>query len=76
MDINKLVGETLKKKILAKGFNYSTFAEKVGIGQSYVSKIINGESKNLPLATLERLVVPLEISVADFLQDVEKKKVS
>ena len=73
-EMNDLIGELLKEKILAKGFNYSTFAEKVGFKQSYISKIINGDVKRLPVETLQRLVEPLEMTVIGFLQEVEKKR--
>ena len=73
-NLNMMIGELLKERILAKGYNYSTFAERVGFKQSYISKIINGDVKRLPIETLERLVEPLEMSVVGFLQEVEKKK--
>ena len=71
MKLSQLIGQTLGEKIVEKGFNYSTYAVKVGFSQGYVSKIINGDAKKVAIETLEKLVIPLEMTVNQFLEEAE-----
>jgi DNA-binding Xre family transcriptional regulator len=74
MTSSELIGKVLGDKIVETGANYSQFAKKVGLSQSYMSKIINGESTDIKLKTLEKIVQALQMTVSDFMQEVEKKK--
>ena len=51
----------------------TVYAEKAGVTQGYISQVVNGDIKGVKLETLEKLVTPLEITVSDFLKEVEKK---
>lgn len=74
MDLSELIGDVLREKMLELGLNNTTYAEKVGYRQSYISKVVNGKSTNIPVKTLERLVNALDMSQADFWAEIEKKK--
>lgn len=74
MNLSVLVGQTLKEMIAEKGLTYTVYAEKAGVTQGYISQVVNGDIKGVKLETLEKLVTPLEITVSDFLKEVEKKK--
>ena len=74
MNLSVLVGQTLKEMIAEKGLSYTVYAEKAGVTQGYISQVVNGDIKGVKLETLEKLVTPLEITVSDFLKEVEKKK--
>lgn len=76
MKLVELIGQTLREKITEQGYNYSTYAEKVGFTQGYISQIVNGNAKKLPIETLEKLVIALEMTISDFWAEVEKKKTS
>lgn len=73
-EISRLIGQVLKDKIQEKGLNYYQFAEEAQVTHGYVSKVVNGNIKSIGIDTLEKLVRPFDISVIDFLNDVEKKK--
>lgn len=74
MNLSVLAGQTLKEMIAEKGLTYTVYAEKAGVTQGYISQVVNGDIKGVKLETLEKLVTPLEITVSDFLKEVEKKK--
>ena len=74
MNLSNLVGQVLKEMISARGFTYTVYAEKAGVTQGYISQVVNGDIKGVKLETLEKLVKPLEITVSDFLREVEKKR--
>ena len=74
MNLSNLVGQVLKEMISARGLTYTVYAEKAGVTQGYISQVVNGDIKGVKLETLEKLVKPLEITVSDFLREVEKKK--
>ena len=74
MNLSGLVGQTLKEMIAAKDMTYTVYSEKAGVTQGYVSQVVNGDIKGVKLETLEKLVKPLEITVSDFLKEVEKKR--
>ena len=75
MNLSNLVGQVLKEMISARGLTYTVYAEKAGVTQGYISQVVNGDIKGVKLETLEKLVKPLEITVSDFLREVEKKGV-
>lgn len=74
MNLSNMVGHLLKEMISARGLTYTVYAEKAGVTQGYISQVVNGDIKGVKLETLEKLVKPLEITVSDFLREVEKKK--
>ena len=74
MNLSNLVGQVLKEMISERGLTYTVYAEKAGVTQGYISQVINGDINGVKLETLEKLVKPLEITVSDFLREVEKKK--
>ena len=74
MTISRMIGDLLKEKIQEKGINYVQFAEEAEVTHGYISKVINGNIKSIGIDTLEKLVRPLNMSVTEFLQEVEKKK--
>lgn len=74
MNLSNMVGQVLKEMISARGLTYTVYAEKAGVTQGYISQVVNGDIKGVKLETLEKLVKPLEITVSDFLREVEKKK--
>ena len=74
MNLSNLVGQVLKEMISERGLTYTVYAEKAGVTQGYISQVVNGDINGVKLETLEKLVKPLEITVSDFLREVEKKK--
>ena len=74
MNLSNLVGQVLKEMISARGLTYTVYAENAGVTQGYISQVVNGDVKGVKLETLEKLVKPLEITVSDFLREVEKKR--
>ena len=72
--ISEAIGEVLRDKILQKGFNFMSFAELAGVTHGYVSKVVNGNIKSIGVGTLEKMMIPLEMNVSEFMMEVEKKK--
>ena len=76
MTIAQLISEVLQEKMIEKGFKTLTaFAEASGVSQSYLSKIFNKEKPaEVSPSVLAKLVIPLEMTLSQFFEAVEKKK--
>lgn len=74
MELHELIVDTLKEKIQTTGMKYKEFADKAGYQQSYISKIINGNVQKIGIDTLEKLLIPLEMTLTEFFAEVDKKK--
>jgi len=61
-------GTLLRKIRLSKGLTQAQVAERIGEGQSYVSKYENGEQR-LDLVELEMICISLDIKLIDFVRD-------
>lgn len=76
MTLNQAIGEVFREKLTLLGMKTAEFAEKAGVSQGYVSKLVNGKFKSIGIDTMMRLVAPFGISIDQFLHEVEKKKSS
>lgn len=61
-------GTLLRKIRLSKGLTQAQVAERIGEGQSYVSKYENGEQR-LDLLELERICISMGVKLIDFVRD-------
>lgn len=59
------IGKRIREIRKCKGVTASRLAEQIGVAQSFVSGIENGQKK-CPLETLDAITTALEISLADF----------
>ena len=66
----KNFGERLREHIKTSGRTQADAARECGIGESHMTRILNGE-KDISLMTLHRLWVHLEFSIEDLLADEE-----
>ncbi|UXS59870.1 helix-turn-helix transcriptional regulator [Staphylococcus ureilyticus] len=53
-----------KKLMFIKGFNVSSFAEKIGVGVSYLSQILNGKKSPSPKLA-KKIAETLEVEIED-----------
>lgn len=75
MNLPELIRDVIKEKMKEKGFKTLTaYSKASGVSQSYLSKIFD-ESKSVDIttSTLEKLIKPLEFTLSDFFEEVEKK---
>ncbi|WP_045122281.1 helix-turn-helix domain-containing protein [Pseudomonas fluorescens] len=61
-------GTLLRKIRLSKGLTQAQVAERIGEGQSYVSKYENGEQR-LDLLELEKICISMDVKLIDFVRD-------
>lgn len=61
-------GTLLRKIRLSKGLTQAQIAERIGEGQSYISKYENGEQR-LDLLELEKICSSMGINLIDFVRE-------
>jgi len=67
MQLEKLIGARLQAVRVSKQIKQETAAQKLGISQSRLSRIENGQLLNISLAVIMAYCRLLEISVIDIL---------
>ena len=66
MDVRERLGQNLRRLRLAKGWSQEAYADEAGIHRTYVSDIERG-ARNPTIAIVEKLAVPLGVTVSDLL---------
>ena len=66
MDVRERLGQNLRRLRLAKGWSQEAYADEAGIHRTNVSDIERG-ARNPTVAIVEKLAVPLGVTVPDLL---------
>ncbi len=66
MGIYSLVADRIRELCLERNITPNALSYLVGISQSTVKSILNGESKNPGIVTIKKLCDGLEISIVEF----------
>lgn len=65
-DLQRIVGENLRRHRLDRGYSQEAFAESMGVHRTYLGAVERGE-RNLTLQTLERIADFLEVDPRELL---------
>ena len=68
-ELNKHIAYVVKQLRQKQGLSQESLAERCGLDRTYISGIERC-SRNITIASLEKLVSALNISTADFLREV------
>lgn len=74
MELRDLIRDTLKEKMAEQFKTLTAFAKASGVSQSYLSKIFGETAVDISPTILSKLLAPLQISLSQFFEEVEKKK--
>lgn len=74
MELRELIRDTLKEKMESQFKTLTAFAKASGVSQSYLSKIFGESAVDISPTILSKLLTPLQISLSQFFEEVEKKK--
>jgi transcriptional regulator with XRE-family HTH domain len=66
-DLQRRVGENLRRYRLKKGLSQEAFADFLGVHRTYMGGIERGE-RNLTLRSLERIAAAIELDPLDLLR--------
>lgn len=72
-DLQRRVGDHLRRIRLARGYSQEAFAEIVGVHRTYMGGLERGE-RNLTLRSLERIAETLEMDPLDLLKPSRRSK--
>ena len=75
MDMQELVKNRIIELCAKKRWAYNALAVYSGIPRSTLKNIVNGKSGNTGIVTIKKLCDGLEISVADFFNTDEFRKI-
>ncbi|PQJ10119.1 transcriptional regulator [Flavipsychrobacter stenotrophus] len=73
MDIKLKVGQRIKELRLQLGLSQEALANKADVDRTYMTDVENGR-RNISVEVLERIIMALEISYADFFNAKEFMK--
>lgn len=73
MSIKVKVGQRIKTLRTQLGISQEALANKAGIDRTYVTDVENGR-RNIAIENLEKLILALNVSLADFFNSEEFKK--
>lgn len=73
MDIKQKVGQRIKELRKDLGYSQERLANEAEVDRTYVTDVENGR-RNISVEVLERLLIGLKISFADFFSSKEFKK--
>jgi transcriptional regulator with XRE-family HTH domain len=68
-EIQRRLGEKIRKLRLDKGFSQQSFADECGLHRTYMGSVERGE-RNLTLKTLQTVAKALGLTVADLLKGI------
>jgi|APFre7841882724_1041349.scaffolds.fasta_scaffold340710_1 transcriptional regulator with XRE-family HTH domain len=70
------IAEILAKKLEEKGWSQNRLAQKSGVTQVQVNRIVRGLTVNVQLETLRALARALDCATVDLLPDQDKRRYS
>lgn len=70
-DLQRLLGENLRRYRLARGLSQEAFADVVGVHRTYMGGLERGE-RNLTLRSVERIASLLDLDPVELLLPPEK----
>lgn len=70
-DLQRLLGENLRRHRLARGLSQEAFADVVGVHRTYMGGLERGE-RNLTLRSVERIASLLELDPVELLLPTER----
>ena len=68
--LSHTVGSRIRSYRLQKGLTQEALAEKAELHQTYIGQVERGE-KNLTLASLEKILAALNVTFAEFFENIE-----
>lgn len=74
MSLRELIRDTLKEKMNERYKTLTAYSQASGVSQSYLSKIFGENAVDVSPTVLNKLLKPLDITLSQFFEDVEKKK--
>lgn len=66
-DLQRTLGENLRRYRTERGLSQETFAEAVGVHRTYMGGLERGE-RNLTLRSVERIAAAIDVDPIDLLQ--------
>jgi transcriptional regulator with XRE-family HTH domain len=73
MDIKFKIGQRIKELRKELGISQEALALKAEVDRTYVTDVENGR-RNVSVEILERIIIALEVTIADFFNSKEFKK--
>ncbi|MGH7969896.1 MAG: helix-turn-helix domain-containing protein, partial [Limisphaerales bacterium] len=71
--LSRLLGQTVKSRRLELGLSQEELAWRAGLHRTYLTDVERG-SRNMSIATIDRLAQALQVPVSTLLRDVDKAR--